>query len=411
MLTNAVQQTAGMVLITNQYGEIEYVNSAFENLTGYKFEEIKELNPRIFKSGASPKQLYQNLWATVMSGKTWKGELCNKKKSGEMFWVLATISPILDDQDEIKHIVSVQEDISDRVEMEERLREIEQRFNEMADHSPVMIWESGPDGKVSFLNHIWLEFTGRKLNEQIGNGWAEQIHPEDLHSYLDIFQKALISRSSFEVDHRIKDFSGHFRWVMNTAIPRFNDQGSFLGFRGSCVDITKRKMRENEAQNLAYYDHLTGLATRSLFHDRFDQALLQAKRNNTTVAILNIDLDRFKPVNDMYGHVTGDILLQQVAERLRKCVRQSDTVCRYGGDEFLILAVHMPKQESALYLAKKILKSIEERFLIWGHEIYISCSIGVAIYPTHAETKDELMASADQAMFTAKQQGKARISF
>lgn len=411
MLTSAMQQTAGMILITNRHGDLEYVNESFEKITGYTLAQVKGKNPRFLSSGVIPKSVFRSMWEAVMSGKTWKGELCNQKKSGEQFWVLISITPIVDEQGEIRHFIAVEEDISERKELELRLREIEQRFYEMADHSPVMIWESGPDGRVHFLNKYWLEFTGRKFQEQVGNGWAEQLHPDDLQTYLDAFQKALIGRSSFSLDHHLKNAAGEFRWVMNSGVPRFNEQNDFLGFRGSCADITDRKLRELEAQNLAYYDHLTGLATRSLFSDRLDQALLHAKREATSLTLLNIDLDRFKPVNDMYGHLTGDVLLQQVAERLLKCVRKSDTVCRYGGDEFLILAANMPKKESGLLLAKKILKSIDQKFLVWGHEIEISCSIGLASFPTHATTKEQLITAADEAMFRAKQLGKARISF
>ncbi len=192
------------------------------------------------------------MWLTLMSGRTWKGELCNKKKSGATYWVLSSITPIVNDDGDIHHFIAVEEDISERKEVEARLREIEQRFYEMIDQSLIMIWESDPNGKVVYLNNYWLTFTGRKIHEETGNGWAEHLHPDDLQSYIETLQNSLIKRSAFCVDHRLKNMSDEYRWVMNSGMPRFDDEGEFQGFRGTCVDITERKIREMEALNMAY---------------------------------------------------------------------------------------------------------------------------------------------------------------
>ncbi|MBK8817217.1 MAG: CBS domain-containing protein [Methylococcaceae bacterium] len=166
LLASAMQQTAGMMIISDQHGDIKYVNESFEIVTGYKLEEIKDKNPRFLSSGIIPKSVFRHMWETLMSGKTWKGELCNKKKSGEKFWVLSSITPIVNDVGVIHHFIAVEEDISERKEVEIRLREIEQRFYEMIDHSLIMIWESDPNGKVSYLNDYWLKFTGRQFKDE-----------------------------------------------------------------------------------------------------------------------------------------------------------------------------------------------------------------------------------------------------
>ncbi|MEQ1637560.1 MAG: PAS domain S-box protein [Methylococcales bacterium] len=259
MLTNAVQQTAGMILISNKFGEIEYVNKAFENISGYTLDEVKGLNPRILKSGENSHEVYHELWQTLLTGQTWKGELCNRAKSGACYWVLASITPIYNNTGELKHFVAVEEDITERIEMETKLKEFEQRFKDTADAYPVMFWESGTDGKVFYLNHFWVEFTGCELKELYGNGWARQIHPDDLKVYLDYFQQAMIERKAFVVDHRLKNAAGEYRWVMNSGQPRINDKGTFLGFIGYCIDITERKIRELVAQNSAHQEGLTGL--------------------------------------------------------------------------------------------------------------------------------------------------------
>lgn len=249
LLASAMQQTAGMMIISDQHGDIKYVNESFEIVSGYKLEEIKDKNPRFLSSGIIPKSVFRHMWETLMSGKTWKGELCNKKKSGDKYWVLSSITPIVNDEGVIHHFIAVEEDISERKEVEIRLREIEQRFYEMIDHSLIMIWESDPNGKVSYLNDYWLKFTGREFKDEKSNGWAKHIHPDDLSFFLETFQNALIRRNPFCIDHRLKNNAGIYRWVMNSGSPRFNEGGEFLGLRGACVDISERKTSELELKN------------------------------------------------------------------------------------------------------------------------------------------------------------------
>ena len=249
MLTNAVQQTAGMILISDKFGNLEYVNKSFEEISGYTLEEVKGLNPRFLKSGSNQPSVYQNLWLTLNSGQTWKGELCNQSKSGVIYWVLASITPIYNENGDLKYFVAVEEDITERIERETKLKELEQRFHDVANASPIMFWESTIDGKILYLSQYCVEFTGRELTELSGNGWARQIHHDDLKDYLDAFQKAIIERKPFSMDHRLKNFAGEYQWVMNNAVPHTNDLGHFIGFRGFCIDITERKIRELAAQN------------------------------------------------------------------------------------------------------------------------------------------------------------------
>lgn len=244
LLASAVKQTSGMMIITDHHGDIEYVNTAFESISGYSADEVKGRNPRFLSSGLIPKAVFQQMWEAITAGRTWKGELCNRKKSGERYWVLSSVTPIVDDEGHIHHYIAVEEDITDRKEVENRLLEIEQRFYDMVEHSLILIWESDRNGSVVFLNRRWLRFTGRPLSKQLGNGWADQIHPDDLNDYLEAFQHALALRKSFCLDHRLKNAAGTYRWVMNLAMPRYSKTGEFLGLRGACVDITERKIKE-----------------------------------------------------------------------------------------------------------------------------------------------------------------------
>ncbi len=176
--------------------------------------------------------------------------------------------------------------------------------------------------------------------------------------------------------------------------------------------VIERKQMEIWLQHIAQHDPLTGLPNRELFHDRLQAALLLAERNQTQLALLYLDLDKFKQVNDTLGHPVGDLLLQEAARRLRQCVRDSDTVGRVGGDEFLVLLNGIPLREHALSIAEKIRVALGQPFDLAGHPVQISPSIGVALYPEHSDDYKHLIRYADEAMYDAKKNGgnRSRIS-
>jgi len=172
-------------------------------------------------------------------------------------------------------------------------------------------------------------------------------------------------------------------------------------------EATKLKIQLNEAVHLATHDSLTGLPNRLLFHDRLEQAILNADREKKLTALLYMDLDKFKPVNDRLGHSAGDDLLQMVSDRLRNTIRKSDTIARLGGDEFAVVLYEIDKEKNAVDIAKKILKEFEEPYMIQGHPIYIGTSIGIAVYPNDAMTAPVLIDCADTAMYEAKESGSS----
>ncbi|MET0377884.1 MAG: diguanylate cyclase [Spongiibacteraceae bacterium] len=173
--------------------------------------------------------------------------------------------------------------------------------------------------------------------------------------------------------------------------------------------VVERKKIESWLQHVALHDQLTGLPNRGLFLDRLQTALALARRDHTQLSLLYLDLDMFKPVNDTFGHAAGDLLLQQVADRLRQCVRESDTVGRFGGDEFLVLLTGTSLQDDAVRVAEKIHAALNQPFHLSGRELRISPSIGVALYPEHAEDYQQLIRCADDAMYRAKREGGNRL--
>lgn len=181
-------------------------------------------------------------------------------------------------------------------------------------------------------------------------------------------------------------------------------------FVGIARDISERKKAAEQVQHLAHYDLLTDLPNRALLGDRLKQAIAQARRDQTRMALLFVDLDKFKPVNDTYGHEAGDLLLQQVAQRLRACLRESDTVARVGGDEFIVLLPQIDAVQYSVVVAEKLLGTLNEPFMVAGHAIGISASIGVAVYPDDGNDQEQLMRSADRAMYHAKEGGGEAVT-
>jgi diguanylate cyclase (GGDEF)-like protein/PAS domain S-box-containing protein len=208
----------------------------------------------------------------------------------------------------------------------------------------------------------------------------------------------------FEV--RFRRCDGAVIWVRNTARTVYDAGGEMLYYEGSLEDITERKRAQETIKHMAYHDALTGLPNRRLLSDRLNIAMAHAHRHQQKLAVMLLDLDHFKEVNDSLGHSTGDRLLQVVGERLTGLLRKGDTVARMGGDEFMVLLPEVAGAEGAAEVAQKILESIREPYVFDDHELHITTSVGIAMYPNHGEDADTLMKNADIAMYRVKDEGR-----
>jgi diguanylate cyclase (GGDEF)-like protein/PAS domain S-box-containing protein len=285
LLSTALEIARNGVFITDALGRILWVNNSFTRLTGYNSDEAIGKTPALLHSGKHDADFYQRLWQTIRQGKTWANETVEQHKSGKLFTVQQTITPIKNDDGVISHFVSVIDDITVQKEAAERIR------------------------------------------------------------------------------------------------------------------------------YMAHYDALTALPNRALFQDRLHQILAQSKRNGQSSALMFLDLDRFKAVNDTLGHHIGDLLLQAVAERLKACVRETDTVSRLAGDEFTVLLPNVDGREDATLVAEKITAALAAPFNLDGHEVNIGSSTGIAFYPADADSDEALIKCADQAMYAAKEQGRGTFRF
>jgi diguanylate cyclase (GGDEF)-like protein/PAS domain S-box-containing protein len=457
-------------------------------------------------------------------------------------------------------------DISEQKRAEAELEAKEELYRSVTDTGQALIWLAGPDGGCYYFNKPWLAFTGRTLEQESGNGWAEGVHADDLATCLEIYVKAFNRHENFSMIYRLRRHDGEYRSILDDGAPRFDGGGNFAGYVGHCLDITEHKRAEDElkrseealklqnglfstlldtlhvgvfmveapsgkplvanhaalkllgrgilpdasrhnlsevykayrngtrepyppdempillamkgetshrndmlierpdgstsllevfgspviddtgriwaslasfsditerrrmedrVRELAFQDVLTGLPNRRLLNDRLSQVMSANKRSGHHGAVLFLDLDNFKPLNDTHGHGVGDLLLIQAAERLKSCVREMDTVARFGGDEFVLILHDLDEDKAAAIaqaaiVAEKIRVALARPYLLTINNAgkpsaaidhRCSTSIGVALFINHEHSQDDILKWADHAMYQAKEAGRNLIRF
>jgi len=409
-LYTAIEQSPISIVITDADANIEYANPRFSEATGYSTQEARGQNPRILQSGLTPKETYLKLWETITKGQVWHGELVNKRKNGEIYWEEAHISPVTNAAGELTHYVAAKVDVTQRKRNENALRQSEERFRFMLENSPIAVRISNMTTcQVVFANQRYAELINVAPDKVLGiNPKQYYANPQD---YADVIKR--IGEGERVTNKLIKlvidGDASKIKWVLASYLKlEFQNEPAVLGW---FYDISDRKAVEEQVQHLAHYDPLTDLPNRTLFADRLQQALAAAKRDRAHLALMFIDLDKFKPINDTLGHNIGDLLLQEVAHRIQACLRESDTVARVGGDEFVVLLPEIDTEQDALGVAEKIRYVLNQPFDVQGHLLGISSSTGIVIYPEHGNEDDLLMKNADTAMYHAKAAGRDNVKF
>ena len=247
-LSLAVEQSPSSIIITDLEANIEYINETYVKATGYSREEIIGKNLRLLYSGKKSKTADDEMWAALKQGEVWQGELTNRTKNGVEYIESAMISPIRQVDGKITGYLSIKEDISERKTAEARLQESEQRFRIVADAAPVLIWLADTDKLCYWFNQTWLDYTGRAMEQEAGNGWAEGVHPEDLQRCLDVYVDHFDRRLPFHMEYRLKHIDGEYRWLHDNGVPRFDAAGVFAGYIGSCTDITDMRSAQDQLQ-------------------------------------------------------------------------------------------------------------------------------------------------------------------
>jgi diguanylate cyclase (GGDEF)-like protein/PAS domain S-box-containing protein len=293
----------------------------------------------------------------------------------------------------------------------------EARWRTLVGESPIGIFELDLDDRCTFVNPAFQRLTGLNAHEALGDGWSSAIATQDVARVSEQQRDAARTDNASACELRIIGPGGSARWVSMRSVPLREPDGQLTGFLGTIEDITERKGLEERLEHDATHDRLTGLGSRALLVEEMTAALARTRRGGPGVALLFIDLDGFKRVNDMLGHAAGDELLVQVAKRLRNALRAGDLCVRLGGDEFVVCCRELegdagagPVHEHALQLAERLLEALNEPYDVHGHEMLVGASIGIAgASGEELVSIDQLLSNADVAAYRAKRMGRGRV--
>jgi len=394
-------------VITDSHGSIMWVNGAFTTMTGYSKDEVLGKNPRLLKSGDQTESYYAELWSTISSDKVWQGEIVNKRKDGTIYTEEMTITPVtrkLGDNAETQFI-AIKQDISKRKQGEKELALAQ--FS--VEHASENIFWTNSEGHFVYVNEAACASLGYSREELLSLSIPDLNPRFRKDEEWPTFWEGLKRRRSIT-------FEGQNFTKQGRAFP-VEITANYLEFDGReysfafVRDISARKVAEEQVQHLAYYDALTGLPNRTLLQDRLTKALAGARRQKDRVAVLFLDLDRFKDVNDSLGHSVGDLLLQEVGERLQEASREQDTVARLGGDEFLVVLPSIKDIPDAAVAAERLMDKIASEFVVQGHVLNVGCSVGISIFPEHGTDSETLIKHADTALYNAKENGRNNFQF
>ncbi|MEX5689293.1 MULTISPECIES: putative bifunctional diguanylate cyclase/phosphodiesterase [Pseudomonas] len=298
--------------------------------------------------------------------------------------------------------------------VEERTRELSDA-NIIVQNSPTILYRlrGEPSFPLMYISHNITKYGHIAAALVASANWAQElIHPDD-QSKVDTAMARVLDRhaAGASIEFRMRTGNGAWRWVENRYIPVRDNEGRLLEVEGIIIDITERKMAEEKIALLARTDGLTGLANRATLIERLHQAFAAARRGAATFAMFYLDLDHFKRINDSLGHPVGDLLLQEVARRIKACVRENDVVARLGGDEFAILQLDVSDPTQSAGLAAKVRDALVSPYSLAGNDVRVSVSIGISSYSPACTSADGLLTQADMALYRSKEKGRNQYHF
>jgi diguanylate cyclase (GGDEF)-like protein/PAS domain S-box-containing protein len=383
------------------------VNRRCEELFGYTNGQLVGASMALLYPSHEAYELAgETHYPRLAAGETSDEEYQYRRRDGSLFWCLVS-GRALDPLRPNEGSIWVYADITERKHTEEELRLSAAVLEHIADG--VMVID--PNGKIVAVNQAFTQITGYTESESLGQ--HSSLTRSNRHD--EAFYEALwrdLANTGFwrgEIWNTRKNGEVYPEWLTVSAVR--DDQGVVTHYVGVFSDITKAKESQDKLDHLAHHDPLTALPNRLLFHDRLQHAMQQAGRNKQQLAVLFIDLDRFKNVNDTLGHHVGDELLKQVASALEAQLREGDTLARLGGDEFIVLLENVDGAFGAGHVAGKLVSMFERPFIVSDYELFVTCSVGVSLYPQDSSDLNMLIRNADVAMYQAKARGRNGFQF
>lgn len=394
--------------------EMRFIDANETALTilGYSYEELIRLGPQDLKPDAGELERINRRFDEVIRSESRTGmiQTVHQRKDGSRLPVEVYLRAVQSEGRQL--LVAVVRDVTQRLEAEAVLRESEERFRVAFNQAAVGLAHVAPDGRWVMVNNKLCEIVGYSRTELLGMGFQDITHPEDLVADWVLARRMIDGELDEKTrEKRYRHKSGYYIWVNLTTSMVKDADGNPKYYSTVVEDISQRKQIEEELLHLANHDALTSLPNRSLLLDRLSQALVFAGRSRSQVAVMLIDLDRFKNINDSLGHDVGDKIIVETARRLSACVRAGDTIARLGGDEFVLIRPDVARDDAVVIMAQQILEALSRPMTIQGHEFYPTGSIGVSMYPKDGRDSQTLLKNADMAMYRAKDAGRNTFQF
>ena len=358
--------------------------------------------------GEGPYQEVKPHFDRVLEGKRTAYQRTRVLDSGDPRYLEVELTPNIGPDGRTRGLFAVTTDVTDHKVTEKAMRDSEAELRLLTDNVPAMISYIDRQMNCVFANKRYADFFGLAAADVVGKPLREIVGAAHFAALQAHFANALEGHPvSFQWD--VQRVGGALRCIEVKLVPRASDQGPVSGCYAMAIYITEQKRTEERIQHVAEHDSLTGLPNRLLFNDRLSQALSIAKRDAGQCALLYLDLDKFKPINDTLGHAAGDQLLRMVAGRIREQVRESDTVARVGGDEFTVILHDISSPQNAATVAQKIIAALAAPFQLGSgsRESVVGSSIGIAVYPKDGQDHETLIKKADAAMYLAKARGNS----
>jgi diguanylate cyclase (GGDEF)-like protein/PAS domain S-box-containing protein len=381
-------------------------NHAFEKMLGYREHELVG---RHFTNFTHPEDLLADTehYRELLEQKRDAYQMAIRclRKDGAVVWGLLAVSVMRNSPGEPFYAIRMVEDITDRKQAEDALIKSRNFYLSLIDELPNPIRRTDVDGQGDYFNRAWLSFTGRTMGQEVGIGWTDNVHPDDLERVARLQLETFKIRTPYVTEYRLRNYAGEYRWMMEFGRPFDDIDGHFGGYLSSCYDVQERKTFEKTLQSISSTDDLTGLLNRRGFLSLALQQLKMANRTKKGFLLFYADLDGLKKINDTLGHPEGDLALVETASVLKEIFRESDIIGRLGGDEFAVLMLeHTVKSDEDRTILTRINENIKARNAQPGRRYTLSISAGMKLYdPENPCSLDELISRADALMYKEKE--------
>ena len=393
----------------NDPNRTTYVSPQYEAILGYPLEQdlgdpdhwVRIMHPE------DRERVLAEDRRTDETGEPFKVEYRLFARDGRVVWIRDEATLVRDEEGRPLYWLGIQLDVTDQKRAKDALRESEERFKSSFRDAATGMALVATNGRWLQVNRALCRIVGYSEEELLEKTFQEITHPDDLEAGLNQMRRTLAGEiETYQLEKRYLHKEGSVVWGLLSVSLVHDEGGEPLYFVAQIQDITERKMLEEQLEHRAFHDHLTDLPNRYLFVDRLGQALRRTRRRKgRRVAVLFVDLDRFKVINDSLGHEAGDILLVLVSERLRRCLRPEDTLARFGGDEFVALLQDIEDPSEAVKVAGRITEELKRPFVVEGRELFVGASLGVAVGDADTPSPEGLLRDADTAMYRAKHEG------